>query len=76
MSKRKQIEKLKAELGLLEDDLELAHKDYQHTHDTMWKLLTLLCEEFGMKLSIEPKPEPHTNYNTGQPCDCTIGGCR
>ena len=47
-SKRKQIR-------LLESELENAHNDYEHTHDTMWRILTLLCEEFNMKLGMRPK---------------------
>jgi hypothetical protein len=42
-------------IKLLEHEIDAATQDYQHTHDTLWKMLQLLCDEFGMTLSIKPK---------------------
>jgi hypothetical protein len=39
----------------LERELQQAHDDYQHTHDSLWKMLAVLCDEFGLKLSIQAK---------------------
>lgn len=50
MGKRRRIREL-------EREVQQAHDDYQHTHDTMWKLLTLLCEEFNLELTVRPKDE-------------------
>jgi hypothetical protein len=47
MGKRKRIKELEAEVQRERDD-------YQHTHDTMWSLLALLCEEFGLTLNAVP----------------------
>lgn len=35
--------------------LEQCMDDYQHTHDTLWRILTVLCEEFGMEIGIKPR---------------------
>lgn len=32
--------------------IEQANDDYQHTHDVLWKILNLLCEEFGLHLTV------------------------
>ncbi len=41
----------------LEMELRYAHDDYQHTHDGLWQILSVLCDEFGLKLTIKPKDE-------------------
>jgi hypothetical protein len=45
MGRRKRIREL-------EQELEQEREDYQHSHDTLWKILTLLCTEFGLNLSV------------------------
>lgn len=32
--------------------IDEAYADYQHTRDALWKILTLLCEEFGLHLAV------------------------
>ncbi len=48
MKNRKQIKTLEAEI-------ELMREDYQHTHDTLWRVLRLICDEYGMNLEIRPR---------------------
>ncbi len=52
MSKRKKIEALEAEI-------QDAHDDYQHTHDALWRILSILCGEFGLGLQARPTGEDH-----------------
>ena len=46
-SKRKRIKEL-------EQALETEREDYQSTHDSLWRVLDVLCDEFDLKLGIRP----------------------
>lgn len=39
----------------LQSEIDRLNDDYQHTHDTMWRIFQLLCDEFGMTLTMRPK---------------------
>jgi hypothetical protein len=68
MNKRKQIK-------LLTSELEQERESYQRTHDTLWSIFQLLCDEFNMQLTIRAKSllEPEC---TDDPCICQNGiGC-
>lgn len=37
--------------------MDQAKDDYQHTHDSLWRILEVLCDEFDLKLTIQPRED-------------------
>lgn len=45
---------LKEQVSLLERELDRREEDTQHTHDALWAVLRVLCDEFGINLRVAP----------------------
>ena len=46
----------------LERDIRHQQEDYQHTHDALWKVLSVICDEFGLSLTVVAKDNPAPDF--------------
>ena len=60
MNKNKKIEELqniienqKKRIASLIRTLDQQDDEYQHTHNTLWDIMDLLCDEFGVELNVK-----------------------